>query len=87
MNEPKPRKIKQYAPVKFGEPFNPNSVEGAQMRRRQAAAICIRKEEEAAFAEIDARQAAEEAVLLPDHRLLSCGIASSGKYGPERSIR
>ena len=47
MREPKPRTPKQYAPVKFGEPFNPKSVEGAQMRRRQAAAIRERKEEEA----------------------------------------
>ena len=46
MSEPKPRKIRQYAPVKFGEPFNPNSVEGVQMRRRQAVAIRMRKEEE-----------------------------------------
>ncbi len=61
MPDPKPRKIKQYAPVKFGEPFNPNSVEGVQMRRRQAAAIRRRKEEEAELAEIDARQEAENA--------------------------
>lgn len=61
MRELKSRTPKQYAPVKFGEPFNPNSVEGVQMRRRQAAAIRRRKEEEAELAEIDAEQAAEEA--------------------------
>ncbi len=61
MPDPKPRKIKQYAPVKFGEPFNPNSVEGVQMRRRQAAAMRRRREEEAELAEIDARQEAENA--------------------------
>ncbi len=63
MPDPKPRKIKQYAPVKFGEPFNPKSVEGAQMRRRQAAAIRRCKEEEVEFAEIDGRQDAENARL------------------------
>ena len=63
MSEPKPRKIRQYAPVKFGEPFNPNSVEGVQMRRRQAATIRKRKEEEAELAQIDAEQAAEQVRL------------------------
>ena len=51
---------KQCAPVKFGEPFDPNSVEGVQLRRRQTAAIRRREVEEAENAEIDARQAAEE---------------------------
>ena len=46
MRESKPCTPKQYAPVKFGEPFNPKLVEGVQMRRRQAAAIRRRKEEE-----------------------------------------
>ena len=64
MPDPKPRKIKQYAPVKFGEPFNPKSVEGAQMRRRQVAAIRMRKEEEMELAEIDARQDAENVRLV-----------------------
>lgn len=50
MSESKSRKIRQYAPVKFGESFNPDSVEGVQMRRRQAAAIRRRKEEEAELA-------------------------------------
>lgn len=63
MPDPKPGKIKQYAPVKFGEPYNPKSVEGVQMRRRQAAAIRRRKEEEAELAEINARQDAENARL------------------------
>ena len=63
MPDPKPKKIKQYAPVKFGDPFNPKSVEGAQMRCRQAAAIRRRREEEAELAEIDARQDAENARL------------------------
>lgn len=61
MPEPKPKGLRQYAPVKFGEPFNPKSVEGVQMRRRQAAAIRRRKEEEAELAAIDARQAEEDA--------------------------
>ena len=63
MPDPKPKKIKQYAPVKVGDPFNPKSAEGAQMRRRQAAAIRRRREEEAELAEIDARQDAENARL------------------------
>jgi hypothetical protein len=63
MRELKPRTPKQYAPVKFGESLNPQSVEGVQMRRRQAAAIRARKEEEAETAEIDAHQAAEETRL------------------------
>ena len=49
--------------MKFGEPFNPNWVEGVQMRRRQAAAVRRRKEEEAELAQIDADQAAEHARL------------------------
>lgn len=61
MSDLKPKKIKQYAPVKFGEPLNSNSVDGVQMRRRQAAAIRRRKEEEAELAEIDARQDEEDA--------------------------
>lgn len=61
MSELKSRKIRQYAPVKFGEPFNPNSVEGVQMRRRQAATIRRHKEEEAELAQFDANQAAERA--------------------------
>jgi len=60
MRETRPRTPKQYAPVKFGEPFNPKSVEGVQMRRRQAAAVRSRKEEEVEMAQIDARQAADE---------------------------
>jgi hypothetical protein len=63
MLEPKSRMPKQYAPVKFGDYFNPNSVEGVRMRRRQAAAIRKRKEEESEMVELDARQAAEEARL------------------------
>ena len=63
MSERKPRKIRQYAPVKFGEPFNPKSVEGVQMLRRQAVAIRRRREEEAEMVEIDARQAAEQTRL------------------------
>jgi hypothetical protein len=63
MRKPKLRTPKQYAPVKFGDPFNPQSVEGVQMRRRQAIAIRRRTEEEAEAAEIDARQAAEETRL------------------------
>lgn len=55
----------------FGEPFNPNSVEGVQMRRRQAAAIRRRqaaairrrKEEEAELVQIDADRGAEHARL------------------------
>jgi len=60
MREPEPGTPKQYAPVKFGEPFNPKSVEGVQVRRRQADAIRMRREEEAEMAEIDAHQVAEE---------------------------
>ncbi len=60
MPEPRPKRIRQYAPVKFGEPFNPQSVDGVQARRQQAAAIRRRKQEEAELAEIDARQAAED---------------------------
>lgn len=69
MSEPKSRKIRQYAPVKFGEPFNPDSVEGMQMRRRQAAAIRRRKEGEAELAQIDADKAAEHARLAARSRV------------------
>lgn len=58
MPEPRPKRIRQYAPVKFGEPFNPQSVDGVQARRQQAASIRRRKQEEAELAEIDAKQAA-----------------------------
>jgi hypothetical protein len=63
MRESKPRMPKQYAPGKFCEPFSPNSVEGVLVRRRQAEAIRIRKEEAAELAEIDGLQAAEEVRL------------------------
>ena len=59
MQDQTPRPPKQYAPIGFGESFNPNSVEGHQLKQRRARSARLRKEREAELAELDAYAEAE----------------------------
>ncbi len=61
MQDQTPKPPKQYAPIGLCESFNPNSVEGHQMKQRRARFARLRKEREGELAELDAYAEAEAA--------------------------
>ncbi len=79
MPEPKPKGLRQYAPVKFGEPFNPKSVEGVQMRRRQPLRSAGVKRKKLSWLQSMRVKLRRTPVVRLDLRSENCGTASSSE--------